>query len=196
MNNKIYKAEPFIPWSREDPRWVIINPDNNIIAVTASNNDELNATRIVNALNNLETKCKPVQVGCTIMIVRDKKVLLGKREKDCETTIGEYAFPGGRMEFGENPSQTIIRELFEETGLIIIQEDLIFLRYVNEYFPQVGKHYVSLVFMGTHPVGEPMAKEKTKCKEWEWFDPDNIPKNTFAPTAEIIKLNKDRIEQE
>lgn len=132
-----------------------------------------------------------VRVGCTILIFRDGKVLLGERGESCETIPGVYAFPGGRMDYGEiTPEQSVIRELFEETGLVITEGVLGFLRYCNEYFPEANKHYISLVFIACCPEGEPEVKEPDKCKGWEWFDPEHLPENIFGPTKESILISK------
>jgi len=136
---------------------------------------------------------EPVRVGCTIMVVRDGKVLLGERGDACETIPGVWAFPGGRMDYGETPEASIVRELKEETGLVIDEADLIFLRYGNEFFPEAGKHYVSLVFMVKCPEGKLERKEKEKCKAWDWFDPENLPKNTFRAAKITILTNRWKI---
>jgi 8-oxo-dGTP diphosphatase len=46
------------------------------------------------------------------------KILLGKKvEKDGHPISGEWHFPGGRIDEGEEPEEAVIRELKEETGL-------------------------------------------------------------------------------
>jgi 8-oxo-dGTP diphosphatase len=138
---------------------------------------------------------EPVRVGCVVMIVRDGKVLLGKRGAECETAKGVFAYPGGRMDYGNTPEESAVREVLEETGLDIPEKRLVFLRYVNEFFPDQGKHYVSLVFMAESPTsdGPAINKEPTKCEGWEWYDPDNIPENVFWAVKESIELHRDKI---
>jgi 8-oxo-dGTP diphosphatase len=133
-----------------------------------------------------------VRVGLTLMIARQGKVLLGERT-NTETADGEWAYPGGRMDFGEDPIEGIIRELFEETGMIVKKEDIVFLRYENEPFPEQTRHYVSLVFFTDKAEGEPQRREPLKCARWRWFDPENPPENTFAPALKNIKIEKNRI---
>ena len=141
-------------------------------------------------LDNCPLPDAGVKTSCVVMLIRDGKVLLGERGEDCQTSKGEFAFPGGRMDYGNTPKQSAVREVFEETGLVIEEKDLKFFRYVDEYFPNEKRHYVSLVFVVVCPKGEPINKEPDKCKGWEWIDPDNLPNNTFWAVRESIELFK------
>ncbi|TDG94670.1 NUDIX domain-containing protein [Cardinium endosymbiont of Culicoides punctatus] len=50
----------------------------------------------------------------------DGKILL------CEHTKGLFYFlPGGTLEIGENLHQCLVREFFEETGLIVVVADFL-----------------------------------------------------------------------
>jgi 8-oxo-dGTP diphosphatase len=55
-------------------------------------------------------------IGVSAIIVRNGAVLLGRRRGS--HGAGTWAFPGGKPDAGEHPSDTVRRELFEETGLI------------------------------------------------------------------------------
>ena len=134
-----------------------------------------------------------VKVGVTVIIVRDGKVLLGLRGDGCETAKNKWAYPGGRMDYGEDPFSTIIREIKEETTMKVQKDKLEFLTWMNEFFPKDGKHYVSLVFLVKDAQGEPKITELDKCKEWKWFDPDNIPENTFWAYKVNIEKYKEKI---
>ncbi len=187
MNSGIFKAEPFVKDSEQDPRWMIENPDGQWIASTVGGHDEENAKLIANACNEYK-KPEPVRTSCTILIHRQGNVLLGERGKDCGVAPDLYAFPGGKMDYGETPKQAIVREVFEETGLVILEKDVSFFRYCNEFFPEKNKHYISLVFIIELGEGEPIRKEPDKCKGWEWIYPGNLPKNMFEPTRESIMM--------
>jgi len=52
------------------------------------------------------------------VIEKDGKVLLAKRMKGTHRE-GRWEFPGGRVEIGENPRDTIKREIREELGIDI-----------------------------------------------------------------------------
>jgi 8-oxo-dGTP diphosphatase len=136
----------------------------------------------------MSNELEPVRVGCTIIVHRHGRVLLGERGESCETAKNLYAYPGGRMDYGETPEDGILRELFEETGLRGKKEDLKFFRYCNEFFPEQGKHYVSLVFIMELKEGEPVTTEPDKCKGWEWIEVDHLPENMFEPARESLMM--------
>ncbi len=129
-----------------------------------------------------------VRVGLTAMIVRNGKILLGERF-NTETANGMLAYPGGRMDYGEDPEDGVIREIFEETGLIVSKGTMRYLTFKNEFFPDENKHYVSLIFVATKFEGEPEVKEPEKCKGWDWYDPFDLPENTFWAIKEVIDVN-------
>jgi ADP-ribose pyrophosphatase YjhB (NUDIX family) len=54
-----------------------------------------------------------IRVGCSATIINDEgKVLLTRRLDN-----GQWCLPSGGMDAGESPSETCVREVFEETGL-------------------------------------------------------------------------------
>ena len=63
-----------------------------------------------------ETKLTLV-VACAL-IDADKRVLLAQRPAG-KTLAGLWEFPGGKIEPGERPEMTLIRELHEELGITV-----------------------------------------------------------------------------
>jgi len=59
-------------------------------------------------------------VACAL-IDADKRVLIAQRPEG-KSMAGLWEFPGGKVEPGERPEQTLIRELHEELG-ITVKED-------------------------------------------------------------------------
>jgi 8-oxo-dGTP diphosphatase len=62
-----------------------------------------------------------VSVGA--VIVQNGRILLEKRRND--PGKGKWSIPGGIMELGESPEQTVIREVREETGLVVDTPELV-----------------------------------------------------------------------
>jgi len=62
-------------------------------------------------------------VGVGAVIIENGKILLEKRGND--PGRGKWSIPGGIVELGESPEQTVIREVQEETGLVVDAPELI-----------------------------------------------------------------------
>ena len=58
-----------------------------------------------------------IKVGIGIMIFKNGKILLGKIKGSHGE--GEYAFPGGHLEYMESVKEGALRELEEECGIKI-----------------------------------------------------------------------------
>ena len=125
------------------------------------------------------------QVGIGVMIVKDGKVLLGKRKGS--HGAGEYAWPGGHMEYMESFEGCAKRETLEETGIQI--HNVRFLRLMNlkRYAP---KHYVDIGLIADWKSGEPQVMEAEKIESWEWYDIDKLPHPLFDTIPSYIEAYK------
>ena len=61
---------------------------------------------------------KPIRKAVRCYLIKDNKVVVTKY-KEGNKKAGYYEIPGGKIEEGEIPEQTVIREMREETGLKI-----------------------------------------------------------------------------
>lgn len=132
-----------------------------------------------------------VKVGIGVMVIKDNKVLLGKRKGSHGE--GEYAWPGGHLEYMESFEGCARREVLEETGMTI--KNICFLRLKNfrEYAP---KHYVDIQVTAEWESGEPKVLESDRVHDWNWYDLNNLPSPLFAalPTAlEAYKTGRNGI---
>lgn len=55
----------------------------------------------------------------------DAALILTKRASRLKKHSGQWAFPGGRMDQGETPEETALRELAEEVGLFLTPNDVV-----------------------------------------------------------------------
>lgn len=99
------------------------------------------------------------KVGIGVMVIKNGKVLLGKRKGSHGQ--GEYAWPAGHMEYMESFEECAKREVMEEAGIEI--GNIKFLRLLNlkTYAP---KHYVDIGLMAQWISGEPKIMEPEKCE--------------------------------
>jgi len=140
----------------------------------------------------IDNKNNGVKAALSAIMIRDGEVLLGKR-KNTDLFPNTWAFPGGKMDYGETPEDGICREIFEETGIEVDIDNLIFLTYQNEFFPEHNQHYVTLYFIILNPLNIPEVMEPDKCEEWKWYDPFDLPENTFWGVKSIIQEKKELI---
>jgi len=81
-------------------------------------------------------------VGVGALIVNDNKVALVRRAN--EPSRGQWSIPGGLVNLGESLPNAVIREAFEETGLIVRPKFLVELldRIFHDESGAVRYHYV------------------------------------------------------
>ncbi len=123
------------------------------------------------------------RIGVGVIIFNNQnKILLGKRKN--AHGDGDWAPPGGHLEFGETPIECAKRELCEETGLKLLHSRE--LSFTNDIFFEDNKHYITIFVQGIVD-GEPKVLEPDKCSEWKWFDWDALPFPLFLSFSNLIQ---------
>lgn len=126
-------------------------------------------------------------VGVNIFIVRDGKLLLGKRKN--AYGAGTWGLPGGHLEFGESVKKAAARELEEETGLRA--DNFAFVNVINDLHND--QHYLQIGFLAEGVENtEPILKEPDRTEEWKWFDLDNLPKEIFSSHVKQIQAFREK----
>lgn len=112
-------------------------------------------------------------------------MLLGKRLNS--HGAGEWAFPGGHLEFGETVAECARREVTEETGMIIgnIRRG----PFTEDFYLAHNKHYITIIMIANYVSGVPEVLEPHKCEQWHWFDLNALPTPLFATFGNLAKNN-------
>ena len=126
---------------------------------------------------------KKPKVGVGVIIIKDNKVLLGKRKGSHGE--GSWCFPGGHLEFNESLENCSKREVLEETGIKI--KNIRFETITNDIFKEEGKHYITIFMLCEHDSGEVKVMEPEKCEKWDWFEWNNFPEPLFIPIQNLLK---------
>ncbi|MCP4381419.1 MAG: NUDIX domain-containing protein [Hyphomicrobiales bacterium] len=124
-------------------------------------------------------------LGVSTLVRSDRKVLLVQRARP--PFQGVWAFPGGKVAYGELLATAAAREVLEETGIVVAIEDQIDRAEILPGHEKAGlqEHYVVVVFAGT-PIGGTLAAADDAA-DARWFAAAELASLTMtADTARIL----------
>jgi 8-oxo-dGTP diphosphatase len=111
------------------------------------------------------TSKKPTWIPVATGILRKGSLVLVGQRPEGHTLAGQWEFPGGKIELGEQPKEALQRELFEELG---IKADIGELRMTwTHSYPEVG--ILLLFFEVQFWKGEPKPVHHTELR-WVTFE--------------------------
>jgi mutator protein MutT len=110
-------------------------------------------------------------VGVGAVIVEDGRVLLVRR--GTEPMLGQWSLPGGMLEVGESLTAGVVREVREETGLMVEPLELVeLLDRIHREGERVRYHYVIADYLCRVVGGELIAASDADAVRWveraEW----------------------------
>ena len=120
------------------------------------------------------------------VIIKDGKIVLIKRKE--EPFQGQYALPGGFVEYGETVEAALRREVLEETGLIVEVSSLIGIYSDPRRDPRghvVSAAYAAVIVSGTLASGSDAA-------EVHFWGITNLPPLAFDHAQIIQDALRDR----
>jgi len=122
---------------------------------------------------------KPTAGG--IVVDGRGRILLGRR--GVEPYIGWWDLPGGFLEPGEHPEAGVIRELYEETGLVVTVEAFVGV-YMDVYGDGAsgsGDSLLNFYYVCRTLHGSAQAADDVTALEW--FAPDSLPEQIAFPDS-------------
>jgi 8-oxo-dGTP diphosphatase len=137
---------------------------------------------------------KKVGIGFGVMILKDGKLLLGRRHDDPEKAssllngAGTWTMPGGKLHFGETFEEGAKREVLEETGITLNKMNVIC---VNQDIIETA-HFITIGLFSDAFSGEPKVIEPDEITEWRWFDLNNLPSPIYFPSAKVLENYKQK----
>ncbi len=127
-------------------------------------------------------KLRKVSLKARLILYDKGKILLLKQTKP---NGGNYTLVGGTVEKNETARQSVIRESFEEAGIVIDKKDLKLVHVLQKI--KGDEQRLTLYFKAFQWSGNLGSKEKNKFKKVEWFDLDNLPPNMTATVNHVLK---------
>jgi ADP-ribose pyrophosphatase YjhB (NUDIX family) len=114
----------------------------------------------------------------------DGRLLLVRRA--IEPHRGKWDIPGGFLEEGEHPVETVRRELWEETGLVI-EPGAFFGAWIDRYGDEPGAPWtLNLFWRAAVTSGEPRAADDVD--ELRFFAPDELPAPSDLAFTTIVDV--------
>ena len=127
---------------------------------------------------------KPVRKAVRCYLIKNDKIIVTKY-KEPNKKAGYYEIPGGKIEEGELPEQTAIREMQEETGIIV--KDLKNKGNLTIEYPD--RKFEFVVFLADDYQGKPLQFEDNSSA---WIDINELLQKEKI-LASIQLLNKEYI---
>ena len=121
---------------------------------------------------------KTVLVAACALVDADGRVLLAQRPAG-KPMAGLWEFPGGKIETGERPEQTLIRELKEELGIVVREDCLAPLTFASHAYPDF--HLLMPLYVCRRWEG---AVTATEGQQLAWVKPNRL-RDYEMPPADV-----------
>jgi 8-oxo-dGTP diphosphatase len=134
-------------------------------------------------LSRFEAKAvsvKLVLVAACALVDADGRVLLTERPAG-KTMAGLWEFPGGKVEVGERPEQTLIRELNEELGIEVQEPCLAPLTFASHDYTDF--HLLMPLYVCRRWEGTVTAQEGQRLA---WVRPNRLRDYKMPPADEPL----------
>lgn len=134
-------------------------------------------------------RAKKQLIGALAVIFNDShEILLTRRHQPDTPYHGKWQLPGGGVEFGEDPIETVAREVEEEVGITItlLSDAPIVHSILRDYDPDF--HLILLSYPAKYLSGDIDTRADPETDVAKWFLPEKIETlDALEPTREIIE---------
>lgn len=124
---------------------------------------------------------RPVVGVCVVGTTPDGRILLVRRGD-----TGEWALPGGTLEWGETLTDAIPREVAEETGATVVRLGQVTGVYSR---PDRDLRFHAVTICVACDVREPVLGPKNKLEIWEarLFEPADVPEQLAFDMQDMLR---------
>ena len=133
-----------------------------------------------------------IEVIGWVLLVKGSNIFLLKNESG----LGyEWALVGGHVKVDESIRGALKREVYEEVGVLVKEEDMSLQHIIDRRL--IGLHKIHFFFLTEIWEGDPYNKEKDIHLDGKWYPLNNLPLD-LGPLASsaIQSINKKTIYQE
>ncbi len=119
-------------------------------------------------------------VAACALVDADGRVLIAQRPEG-KAMAGLWEFPGGKVEDGERPEQSLIRELKEELGIDVREDCLAPLTFASHRYPDF--HLLMPLYVCRRWEGTVTAREAPRLA---WVKPNRLRDYPMPPADEPL----------
>lgn len=131
---------------------------------------------------------KLLLVAAVALVDADRRILIAQRPEG-KQLAGLWEFPGGKIEPGETPEQTLIRELREELDISVKEPCLAPLTFASHHYQDF--HLLMPLYVCRRWEGTPRAIEHQAIR---WVEPTRLREFPMPPADEpLIPMIRDMI---
>ena len=123
---------------------------------------------------------KLVLVAACALVDSDGRVLIAQRPQG-KAMAGLWEFPGGKIEQGEQPEHSLIRELKEELGIVVKEQCVAPLTFASHLYPDF--HLLMPLYVCRRWEGIVQAREGQKLK---WVRVNELRSYPMPPADEPL----------
>jgi 8-oxo-dGTP diphosphatase len=123
---------------------------------------------------------KLVLVAACALVDADGRVLIAQRPAG-KAMAGLWEFPGGKIEDGERPEQSLIRELKEELGITVSEDCLAPLTFASHRYPDF--HLLMPLYVCRRWEATVTAREAQRLA---WVKPNRLRDYAMPPADEPL----------
>jgi len=127
-----------------------------------------------------------VTIAVNLLLRREDEILLLKRT-NTGNQDGMYSIIAGHLEQDELGTSAIVREAFEEVGIVIDPKDVKFVQLVQRLpRDETEEEYLDIFYEVHIWQGEPQNNEPEKCSELVWCKIDALPNETIPLLSQVL----------
>lgn len=123
---------------------------------------------------------KLLLVAACALVDKDNRILIAQRPEG-KSMAGLWEFPGGKIEPGERPEQTLVRELSEELGITTWESCLAPLSFASHGYDDF--HLLMPLYVCRRWDGFPVGCEKQSIK---WVRANHLRQYLMPPADEPL----------
>ena len=137
----------------------------------------------------MNQESRRTRVAAYGLVTTDDKILLCRISSELPRWEGQWTLPGGGLEFGESPENAMIREVREETGLMVSALSIEAINSIHDSTSMPEFHGIRVIYRTRILGGELVSEVKGTTDMACWFTKEEVRNEALVDIAQLgVKL--------